>query len=792
MRTDISDNWKYSENSQAVGWEIPDDATDVDLPVDLLRRKNRNYHAALGQYGSYYDPVAASFYRVLPTLEKCEWIVLEVEGVAQFADVYVNGAAVAHIEGAGKHFIDLTQAYRYGAKNLLKLSVWAPQMAGRYVGAGITGGVRLHTHKHGVALREDGVFVRSHFEGGKAHLGICVELTDKDGAWAASKRPLTIEATVCNARGKKAVRKARKCKLKNMYLNIFELKCKLSRYCAWSPEDPYLYTVTVTVRDEFGKVLDEGESTFGIVERQLSPVRGLLIGGRTVKLKGAVLQRDNGIMGMESTFAVEEYKLSRIKSIGYNAVRYTGMPSEAALCALDTVGLYAEVDLFETWAQGEFPYDGHVRFAETYLSDCERFVCQLRKHPSVTVYGLNADAAETYGRGEGARTAEAIAAEVRGIDDTRPLVLNASERVPLREELDAVGIKGKASDAATAIGLGRERDLFGKLTEESFACADIAGYAYLYPRYASDRAQFPKRLFMSSASYPSRAFESADECEKNPSVAGDFAYCGADYLGYPLGKPTYEDEQLKLLPPHTSFCGDLDLIYNRKPAAYYRSILFGNRAESLITVRSPSSRQLPIDKAGYEVKETHSVWNWPHDLGKQVEIEVYSGGEVVALYRDGKLIGRKLAGRVNRHIATFKTEYYPGTLTAVGYHKGRECSRTTLSSVSSPRAVKLSCERKSRVRGEQYLVEIAVVDKEGRVVPYASREVELSVTGGTICALGSADPEAQAHTAGVNTVAVYDGKALAVLQASPDCDGKIVVKATGDGLLSGKISLKVK
>lgn len=792
MRIDISNSWKYVDGTVCDEIGIPAEAVDVDLPLDLLRRKNRNYNTALGKYGSYYDAVSATFYRVLPQLNKNEWIILEAEGVNQFADVSINGVKVAHFEGEGKHFADITKHYRYGAKNILKLSVWAPQMAGKYAGAGIGGGVRIHTHASSAALRDDGVFVTSVLESGKARISVHAEICDKNGEYSGNKN-LSLEATVFNARGKKTVRKTRKIKLKNSCVNLCELNFKLSRYYTWTVDDPYLYTVKLALRDGEEKVLDESETVFGIVGRALTPTRGLVLCGRSVKLKGAVVGHDNGILGLESTLSAEEYKLQRIKEIGYNAVRYVGCPTEAALNALDKLGLMAEVDLFKVWGQGDFPYDGHARFDANAAYDCERFVRQLRKHPSVVLYGLCDDAAETYGRGDGSETAQMLAQEVRSLDPTRFVVVNARERVPLREELEAAGLKSsKVTDSSAAVSMGREKNLFGSLTKSSFDCADVAGYAYLYPRYAFDRADYPERLIVGCASYPSRAFDAFDECEKNQNVIGEFVYCAADMLGEPLGKPEYEDEQTKLLPPHASYCGDLDLIYSRKPSAYYHAIILGDRSRSCITVNNPEARQ-KLTQSGLAVKETHSVWNWPHNLGKTMEVEVYSGGEVVALYRDGRLIGRKLAGRVNKHIATFKTDYYPGTLEAVSYHKGRECSRVKLESVTAPRAVKLSAAKKSCREGELLFVEIAVTDKEGRVVPFASREVEIFVTGaGELKALGSADPEAQSKTDCNAICPVYEGKALAVIKAKGGDEGKITVKAVSDGLLSGKISLRVK
>lgn len=790
MIIDIGKSWKYTETVASDEIGIPPEAIDVDLPVDLLRGKSRNYHSALGEHGSFYDGVAAIFYKQLPRVDKFSRIVLEIEGVNQFADVYLGGVLVSHAEGAGKHFIDITRYYRPGEKNILKLYVWAPQLAGRYVGAGISGGVWLHTYGDSAAIVPDGAFATSSVSGGKAVVTLSCEIEDTESKYL--RKTLVLEAVIKNARGKKAARKLKKVKIKHGGASLCEIKFHLSRFYLWSVEDPYVYTVSLNLRDGDGNLLDEGETLLGIVDRQLSPTRGVVLNGRGVKLKGAVVMQDNGILGAESLPSAEEYKLGRIKAIGYNAVRFIGCPTEAALCATDKLGLYTVVDLFSVWSQGKYPYDGHTRFEANGPADCERFIRQIRKHPSVVVYGLGDDAAEVYGRGDGSMTTRMLADVVKAADPSRPVCVNARERVPLLSELSEAGIKNSKIDENSALSLGREKDLFGIRTADSFACGDIAGYSYLYPRYSSDRTAFPGRLILGTAAYPSRAFEAFDECDKNSNVVGEFLYCGADYLGYPLGKPTYEDEQLKLLPPHSTFCGDLDLIYNRKTSACYRRIMFGNRSESYIVVSDPEVRQMP-DKAGYSVLNAHAVWNWPRNLGKPIEVRVFSGGEVVALYRDGRLLGRKLAGKVNKHVATFRTEYYPGTLEAVSYHKGRECSRVQLQSVTAPRGIKLTCAKKAAGEGELLFVEISIVDKEGRIVPYASRDVEVTVSGqGELYALGCADPECQSRTSGVDVCHVYEGRALAVIKASGDGDGKIVVKAVSGGLLSGKISLRVR
>ena len=170
---------------------------------------------------------------------------------------------------------------------------------------------------------------------------------------------------------------------------------------------------------------------------------------------------------------------------------------------------------------------------------------------------------------------------------------------------------------------------------------------------------------------------------------------------------------------------------------------------------------------------------------------MYTSGDVVALYLDGRLIGRKLAGKVNRHIATFRVDYYPGTLEAVAYFKGVECARTTLKTASSPKVVKLNAYEKnlSVSRGDLGFVVIDVCDRDGALVPYAMRSLTATVTGGELVSFINADP--MLRKSAFDVCPAYGGRALAVVKPDP-AENKVCVKITGDGLLSSKISFKIK
>ncbi|MDE7464573.1 MAG: DUF4982 domain-containing protein, partial [Clostridiales bacterium] len=274
------------------------------------------------------------------------------------------------------------------------------------------------------------------------------------------------------------------------------------------------------------------------------------------------------------------------------------------------------------------------------------------------------------------------------------------------------------------------------------------------------------RLIVGSRTDAERAFESIDETEKSFLVIGDFCDCGMDYPGG--GKL---NEVL-----HAS--GDIDAIACEKIQGAYKRIILGARNEAFIAVLDP------------DTEEPVAMWNWPRYLGQTVTVRVYTSGDVAALYLNGKLVGRRLAGKINKHVAVFQTEYYPGTLDAICYFKGVECARARLKTAGSPKTVKLTAYEKnlSVSRGDVGFVTVDVCDRDGETVAYAMRNLTAQVEGAELVAFINADPMLRKIEHDV--CPAYGGRALCVIK--PTAEGKATVKVTGDGLAASRISFKVK
>lgn len=759
----INDNWQVTSGGDG-------EESSVSFPFDALIYRNKDFTRADGNRNGFYRSERLCVKKRLE-FPKAEKLFLEIEGAREKLDVFVGASCLATVKNPAKYLVDVT---RYaGSAHTVTLSFSSSEDAAKYTGLGLSGGIKFVSASNSLYIAPDGISVETAAADDKAELICRIDaMNDSDGSLSVSAN-----IQILNAKGRKVTKKARKLRVPAHTQKSFYVPLRLTRRYEWSLSDPYLYTAEVTLSDESGQI-DAACASFGIRTAKLDG-KSLLIGGGRTRIKGAVCGHDNFAVGAASFDVAENRKVALLKECGFNAVRYVGVPTEAALDALDRAGLLCVVDLFDALAQPKDIGDGH----EFFETDCERIVESsvktLRKHPCVVAYGIADCPPESYGRGDGARCGKRIVELISSYDDTRFTIASATELAPTAEEMVKLGVRpDKVRSAERSDGLlslSREKNAFRDLTADWFALADVAGYSYLHQRYQSDMLAGSTAV-IGTASRPDKVYEIIEETDKN-GVIGDFVSPVIDRLGA-------EEKGDGFTGSRCTTDGDIDVIGHIKARSIYRRICMGARNKSVIVIPDPESED--------DETESKDGWNLPRFLGKPVTVKVFTGGDVVALYLDGRLVGRKLAGRVNKYIATFKINYYPGRLEAVSFRKGSECSRCSLETASSPKALKLVCDDKRISLSESNLayVEILVTDKEGRAATRAQREVEVTVSGdGELYALTNADPELSLP-ASVKTISVYEGRALAAVRGTGE--GKMTVKVTGDGLLSNKITVKVK
>lgn len=733
-----------------------------DLPHDVTASAARDYSCAFGEYNGYIPETRALFVRELPSVKDDAWLVLS--GVCGYGGIFVNDTKVGVAGGYGPHRFVLPQGMLSGAHNELRLELFSsPAMSDKYLGLGIGGGIKLVLPDPRVDIDDGSLFVKTALSGGRTYADVSLDLYNNNDKTVR----FVLECAVQNARGKRAGKKQRKiCIRANRNLTV-SVRVRINNPYEWSTFDPYMYSLIARIVGNDDVEEQTASTRFGVVTRAITATRGIYLNGHNTKMFGAYLSHADAALGCASLYCNEVRRLSALKQLGYNAVHFVGCPTEAMLDACDDVGMLAFVDLSSRLAgAGKAPLD--EIFTDFDMLYIDEKIKRLRNHPSVTLYGIADNVSECYGRNGGNSEIEYYCSMIKSVDASRPVTVSASEFVPTRKELELVGCRKTVfDDDSAAINAGREKNLFNTLTSDVFDTVDISGLNYLYPLYERDKARSSDRLTVGARSSPDKAFESINAADKNDRVVGDFCDCGIDYPGG--GK----------FGEILTTTGDIDAIGCEKPQGVYKRILLGERNIAYIVAVDPDTAE-----------QVH-LWNWPRFLGQKIDVKVYTSGDVVALYLDGRLIGRKLAGKINKHTASFSLDYYPGTLEAVAYYKGVECARSTLKSAATPKTLKLSVFRKnlSVSRGDVGFVQIEVCDREGELVPYAMRTLCATVTGGELIGFINADP--MLRKAAPDSCPAYNGRALAVIRPDPG-ENKAVVKITGDGLLSSRISFKIK
>ncbi|MFJ2503522.1 glycoside hydrolase family 2 TIM barrel-domain containing protein [Microbacterium sp. NPDC087592] len=789
-RTAFNDGWQFrpKQNPFAELGGVSTPYTDVTLPHDALIHEQRDPD---GEGAVAYFPAGAYQYRTTftPAADLAgQRIVLEFEGVYRDATVHINGAfAGQRPYGYSGFTIDADRFLRSGEENLIEVESRHGGDSRWYTGAGIYRDVWLHVGP-AVHIPVDGVRVSASdiepdgavvevdvvvasTSNRRETIDVAVTLTDPAGTTVARGTvPVTVEA---NGRSRSRQR---------LYVRAPQL---------WSAESPALYSAAVELVVD-GAGIDDASAAFGIRKLQVDPAHGLRVNGEVVKLRGACVHHDNGILGAATFADAEERRVRLLKEAGFNAIRSSHNPMSVAMIeACDRLGVYVMDETFDMWTSNKMPHDYSLHFTEWWERDVESMVTKDFNHPSVIMYSIGNEIPET-GSPAGGLTGRALAEKVRELDPTRYVTNAVNGMLAVMDDIKKLAAQhGQADGDAAGIntlmaGPGEFMNQIGtspmvtEKTAESFGVLDIAGMNYLDGRYVMDKELFPNRVIVGTETFPTRIDHNWALVTENAHVIGDFTWTGFDYLGeVGIGRAHHlaEGETPSLSGPYpwiAAWCGDLDLIGSRRPASFYREIVFGLRTSPYIAVSRPGNEDKTFYAGPWTWSDSIGSWTWAGHEGTPLAVEVYSDAEEVELALDGEVIGTAAAGAENRYRAEFTVVYRPGELTATAIRQGVRAEAFSLSSAGD--ATHLVTRVENGPSGELAFIEIAVTDADGRVDTGADRLIDVRVDGdGVLAAVGSGDP-APTDTYDGPTHQTFDGLALAV------------VRRTGPGVVTVTVS----
>lgn len=810
-------DWVVNERKgMLVGAQMVASSKQVTLPYDAMiftKRTPDGPHAggsfALGKWE--YEK---------KFMVPAEWagkrISLYFEGVYQNALVYLNDdLAASHNYGYAPFTIDADRYLKYGQENKLTVIVTLADGARWYSGAGIyrdvwvlVGG-ETYVEPHGlkiftpdvtssIAEVHASVKVRNASVMGKTTVKVKTEITDREGNVAASGiAPLTI------LRGENAVA--------NIKMYVSEPKL-------WNLDDPNLYHMTATVIGEGhftevgeyidGPVVDMAEADFGIRSFRLNPKEGLVMNGRPIKLKGCAAHHDNGPAGSISTENIEERKIKKLKSNGFNALRTAhNPPSDALLRACDKYGMLVMDEFFDNWGHSKVPFDNTLNFKDSWREDVAAIIDMAYNHPSVLMYSIGNEIADT-GSANGSIQGREIVEEVRRLDPHRYIINAINGMVSVMgiiEQMAAQSAEKTAQAQASSQAEGQEAinsmmsdlgdtmsqimtlPVVGQLIEESCSVIDIAGYNYMDARYESDSAAYPNRIMCGTETFVPSIYKNWKLVKKLPNVIGDFCWTGWDYMGEPsTGLVKYEAPPMEYgmglpFPALNSQVGEFTITGNKRTCAYYHEVVIGNRKAPFIAVYRPEH---------YYDKEILSPWSFGDTVcsysyegfeGKPIKAEVYSDAGEVELFLNGKSLGRKTITDEDKMVALYDFAYEPGELKAVNYRDGVVCEEYAIRSASGERKliVELESDKVSLEKNDVIFVNVSVADAESIVYIQDKSRVRLTVEGpAELVGFANDDPCPDEDICD-DTRTLYDGTALAVVR--PNGTGTVKITASAQG-----------
>ncbi|MHA6483298.1 glycoside hydrolase family 2 TIM barrel-domain containing protein [Paenibacillus sp. strain BS8-2] len=800
MKVSFNEGWNVGPHTSFTNMR-PGTQESITLPHDAMVARTRDPKAASAEKKGYYPDGTYDYNKTffIPAEYKDKRVTFEFEGVYSNAMVYINDAfAGQHPYGYSQFYIKADPFLKYGAENEIKVVARSHDDSRWYTGTGIYRNTKMMV-AGAVHFALDGIQISTpDISEGRAVVAVKATI-DNEGMNLQSTRIVT---EILDASGRIVATDSIPCTALAGERTTSRGRLYVSEPKLWNVDTPYLYTCRSKLF-EGDQVLDEEETKFGIRSLSLDPFDGLRLNGEVVKLRGACVHHDNGLIGAATIDRAEERRVELMKAAGFNAIRSSHYPmSKAMLDACDRLGMLVVDESFDMWAVNKSAYDYAMHFPLWWERDMEAMVNKDYNHPSVIMYSIGNEIPEG-GNPHGAAWGRRIAEKIRGMDSSRYIMNSINGLLTVMKQLAAAQPQGQSgggnfNDMSAIMKRINQHELVTKATEESFAAVDVAGLNYGDSRYELDKELFPNRVICGSETFPKDIANNWKLVMENGHVIGDFTWTGWDYLGESgIGRTAYEDDQSQghgivgEYPWLSAYCGDIDITGKRRPVSYYREIVYGLRKEPYISVLRPAKYGKNANISSWGWSDSISSWSWEGFEGKVIQVEVYSDADEVELRINGTSAGKAGSGEANGFIARFDTIYTPGEIIAVGYKNGEETGRSILKSAGS--SVNLRAEADREVieanDGDLAFVTVALVDDDGLVKPLADREVSVRIEGpGCLQGFGTANPKPLGNFFDT-TQPTYDGLALAVIR--PTSSGIIQVTFEAEGCKPQSVQITV-
>ncbi|MCD7939871.1 MAG: DUF4982 domain-containing protein [Bacteroides intestinalis] len=728
-------------------------------------------------------------------------IYLDIDGAMSYASVWCNGQYVGGWPyGYASFRLDLTPYIKAGQKNVLAIRLDNPDDTSRwYPGSGIYRNVWLvktspvHVEQWGtfvrnqqvdseIAVMEMGVNIENH--AGKdvqVKLQTSVYLQGKDG------RPVGEEVTQSMTKD---------IAIKKDSWSSARFQFKVDKPKLWDIDTPNCYVAVSRVFMD-GKEMDSYETPFGIRTIEFTHDQGFMLNGQKLAIKGVCMHHDLGALGAAFNEVAAERQLRIMKEMGANAIRTSHNPPAPELVALcDRMGLMMQLELADTWQKGKRKNDYNLLFDDWSEADMRSLVRHYRNHPSVIMWSIGNEMPDQT-TDQGIIIARNLTAYCHDEDPTRPTSLGCNKRdAVFRDIVNQVDIFGLNYFHKT-YPVFKEQNPTRRYHASETSSATSSRGEYFFP-VTTDVNDSRSGFQLSSYDMTTIGWGCAPEVqfkmnEEYPFMSGEFVWTGFDYLGEPT---PYNKDLTNLL----NFSDPNELEKARK------------ELEELGKIKTPSRSSYfgIVDLCGFpkdryynyksywrpDVPTVHILphWNWEERIGEITPVHIYTSGDAVELFLNGKSLGRREKAHSYDRLTWDDVRYEPGSLKAIAYKNGQKWAEELVETTGKPAALQVTAE-KTELKSDGTdlsFIRVAVVDSQGRVVPRSKNHLKFSVTGpAEIIATDNGDATSLLPFQ-LSERDAYNGLALVILRSQYMKQGKVVLTVESKGLPKQKIALKVE
>ena len=728
-------------------------------------------------------------------------IYLDIDGAMSYASVWCNGQYVGGWPyGYASFRLDLTPYIKAGQKNVLAIRLDNPDDTSRwYPGSGIYRNVWLvktspvHVEQWGtfvrnqqvdseIAVMEMGVNIENH--AGKdvqVKLQTSVYLQGKDG------RPVGEEVTQSMIKD---------IAIKKDSWSSARFQFKVDKPKLWDIDTPNCYVAVSRVFMD-GKEMDSYETPFGIRTIEFTHDQGFMLNGQKLAIKGVCMHHDLGALGAAFNEVAAERQLRIMKEMGANAIRTSHNPPAPELVALcDRMGLMMQLELADTWQKGKRKNDYNLLFDDWSEADMRSLVRHYRNHPSVIMWSIGNEMPDQT-TDQGIIIARNLTAYCHDEDPTRPTSLGCNKRdAVFRDIVNQVDIFGLNYFHKT-YPVFKEQNPTRRYHASETSSATSSRGEYFFP-VTTDVNDSRSGFQLSSYDMTTIGWGCAPEVqfkmnEEYPFMSGEFVWTGFDYLGEPT---PYNKDLTNLL----NFSDPNELEKARK------------ELEELGKIKTPSRSSYfgIVDLCGFpkdryynyksywrpDVPTVHILphWNWEERIGEITPVHIYTSGDAVELFLNGKSLGRREKAHSYDRLTWDDVRYEPGSLKAIAYKNGQKWAEELVETTGKPAALQVTAEKTELKNDGTDLsfIRVAVVDSQGRVVPRSKNHLKFSVTGpAEIIATDNGDATSLLPFQ-LSERDAYNGLALVILRSQYMKQGKVVLTVESKGLPKQKIALKVE